>query len=148
MEEPPQPSFKPNVHIAASVGYPASFSYRTPWYFYVWFVVCVSQYVSMCNRCTLLLFVRVDTEHMHVYRERESARAHTHTHTHKTDRGASRLLKGGIIAKNNALKHGQKATDVLLRQILSGGGVTDSAELGVVTNTLHRVLRQAKVSAT
>ena len=111
-------------------------------------VVCVSQYVSMCNRCTLLLFVRVDTEHMHVYRERERARAHTHTHTHKTDRGASRLLKGGIIAKNSALKHGQKATDVLRMQILSCGGVTDSAELGVVTHTLNRVLRQAKVLAT
>ena len=95
---------------------------------------------------TLVVFVSVDTAHMHVYRER--ARARAHTQTNKTDRGASRLLKGGIIAKNSALKHGQKATDVLLRQIISCDGGTDSAELGVVTNTLNMVLRQAKVLAT
>jgi hypothetical protein len=75
-------------------------------------------------------------------------RAHARTRTHKTDRGASRLLEGGIIAKNSALEHGQKATDVLLRQILSCGRVTDRAEFGVVTNTLNRVLKQAKVLAT
>jgi hypothetical protein len=82
--------------------------------------------------------------------------AHTYTHAHAhaytwkewrarhTDLSTISLLKRGIIAENSALKHGQKAINVLLRQILASARVTHSAKLRVVTDTLNRVLRQAK----